>query len=222
MSTEPSSIEKAFHKAAEPGLFGVATDADAIDALRDAKGNLPRNAFQLVRQQEREGRGRGRPKGAGNKRNEQIAKLVCQKFGDPVQAMASLYAMPLDQLVELVKLVDPGKDGKAGDIAIKALNVQLAAAKATAEYVHSKKPVEATVSLKTDGVLVFPGGVAGNFDQLDESARGAAAMIQQAVDSGSITTDMLAGMKLVNGQLMDAEWSEVDDDGDDLAGGAGQ
>lgn len=224
MSTEPSSLEKAFHKVAEPGLFGVASNADAIDALRDTNGKLPRNTFQLMRQHEREGRGRGRPKGAGNKRNEQIAKLVCQKFGDPVQAMASLYAMPLDQLVELVKLVDPGKDGKAGDIAIKALNVQLAAAKATAEYVHSKKPVEATVNVKSDGVLVFPGGVASSFEQLDDATRGAAALIQSAVDAGTVTPDMLAGMKLVDGRLIDAEFTEVDggDDSDELDRGAGQ
>lgn len=212
MSTEAPSIEKAFHKAmAEPGLFGVAADADAVDGLRGPDGRLPRNAFQLIRQQERAQRGRGRPRGAGNKRNEQIAKLICQKFGDPVQAMASLYAMPLDQLVELVKLVDPGKDGKAGDIAIKALNVQLAAAKATAEYVHSKKPVEATVNVRTDGVLVFPGGVAGTFEQLDDATRGAAALIQQAMDAGTVTADMLAGMRLVDGRLIDAEYEPVDE-----------
>lgn len=211
------------HKAAaEPGLFGVDATASDIDALRQANGKLPQNIFQLMRQQPSEKRGRGRPKGAGNKRNEQIAKLYVHQFGDPLMAMGHLANTPLDQLVELIKIVDPGKDGKAGDIAIKALNLQLAAHKAASEYVHSKKPVEATVSLKTDGVLVFPGGVAGSFEQLDEATRGAAAMIQQAVDSGSITTDMLAGMKLVDGQLMDAEWTEVDDESDDLAGGAGQ
>lgn len=275
MSTEPTSLEKAFHKAASPaevGLFGVEATPNAIDAMRDANGKLPPNVFQLMRQAPGEARKPGRPKGAGNKRTEQLAKLITHKFGDPVEAMASLYATPLDQLVELVMIADGsqerqqeldalvfelgrsvrdlikangGRDamasidrlaeacealesvarrsaGKPGDIAIKALNVQLAAAKATAEYVHSKKPVEATVSLKTDGVLVFPGGVAGSFEQLDEATRGAAAMIQQAVDSGSITTDMLAGMKLVDGQLMDAEWTEVDDENDDLAGGAGR
>lgn len=212
MSSEPSSLEGAFHReAAKGGLFGADWDADAVDALRDKHGHLPRNAFQIVRREQAEARRAGRPKGAGNKRNQQLAKLVMEKFGDPVQAMASLYAMPLDQLVDMIHIADPGKDGKAGDIAIKALNVQLAAAKAVSEYVHSKKPVEATVNLKTDGVLVFPGGVAGSFDQLDEASRAAAALVQGALDTGQISPDMLAGMKLVEGQLVDAEWSEVDD-----------
>lgn len=201
-------------KRAQVGLFGVDADAEAIDALRDAKGNLPKDVFRLMRQQPGEGRGRGRPKGAGNRRNEQLARLIVHRFGDPVEAMASLYAMPLDQLVELIKIVDPGKDGKAGDIAIKALNVQLAAAKATSEYVNSKKPVEATLNVKSDGVLVFPGGVAGSFEQLDDASRGAAALIQDALKSGAVTADMLAGMRLADGRIVDAEWSEADDDED--------
>lgn len=225
MSTGPASIETALRKAAEEkpaqgGLFGVEATAADVDAMRDAKGNLPRNVFQLMRQQPGEGRGRGRPKGAGNRRNQQISKLIIQKYGDPLEAMASLSTMPLDQLVELIKVIDPGKEGKAGDIAIKALNVQLAAAKATSEYVHSKKPVEATLNVKSDGVLVFPGGVAGSFEQLDDASRGAAAVIQEALKSGAVTADMLAGMKLVEGRgLVDAEWSEVDDEDGDSDGG---
>lgn len=277
MSTEPSSLEKAFHKAAAPaevGLFGVEATPAAIDAMRDANGKLPANVFQLMRQSPGEVRKPGRPKGAGNKRTEQLAKLITHKFGDPVEAMASLYATPLDQLVELVMIADGSQErqqeldklvfelgrsvrdlirvnggrqamasidrlaeacealesvarrsaGKPGDIAIKALNVQLAAAKATAEYVHSKKPVEATVNVKSDGVLVFPGGVASSFEQLDDATRGAAALIQSAVDAGTVTPDMLAGMKLVDGRLIDAEFTEVDDgdDSDELDRGAGQ
>jgi hypothetical protein len=215
MSSEPGSLEGAFHRAAgeQGGFFGMDWDADRIDAMRDRHGNLPKNVFRMVRQQQAEERRKpGRPKGAGSKRNQALAKLVMEKFGDPVQAMASLYAMPLDQLVEMIHIADPGKDGKAGDIAIKALNVQLAAAKATAEYVHSKKPVEATVTLKSDGVLVFPGGVAGSFDQLDEASRATAALIEGAVSSGQISADELAGMRLVDGQLVDAEWHDLDDD----------
>lgn len=221
MSSEPSSIEAAFHRVAaeQHGLFGADWDADAVDKLRHKNGRLPRNVFQLVRKEQAEARRAGRPKGAGNKRNEALAKLIMGKFGDPVQAMASIYAMPLDQLVEMVKIADPGKDGKTGDIAIKALNVQLAAAKAVSEYVHSKKPVEATINVKSDGVLVFPGGVAGDFNQLDEKTRAAAGLIESALASGQIDADQLAGMRLVDGQLVDAEWSEVDD-GEDESGAA--
>jgi len=271
MSSEPSSLESAFRRAAveSPGLFGVGGDAMQIDNLRGEDGKLPSDVFRLMRQDAAASRGRGRPKGAGNKRNEQISKLIIHKYGDPVEAMAALAMMPLDQLVELLLIADGTMErqreldqltrdlgqsirdlikahgnhatgqtidrladacealesvarrsqGKPGDIAIKALQTQLAAMKGAGEYVHSKKPVEATINVKSDGVLVFPGGVAGDFNQLDEKTRAAAGLIESALASGQIDADQLAGMRLVDGQLVDAEWSEVDD-GEDQGGAA--
>lgn len=272
MSSKPSSLESAMRRAAEEpaqaGLFGVEADASAVDALRRADGTLPPDVFRILRRTPPAARGPGRPKGAGNKRSEQLSRLIIHKYGDPVEAMASLYATPLDQLVELVLIADGTQErqrqldelvselargvhdlvkasrgnvsaesinrladacealesaarrsqGKPGDVAIKALNVQLAAQKATAEYVHSKKPVEANVNVKSDGVLVFPGGVAGGFDQLDDRTRHAGALIQKALEGGQITSDMLANMTLRDGQLVDAEWDDVDD-GDADSGG---
>jgi hypothetical protein len=108
VSTEASSLEKAFRAECEGGaMLGADTDANQLDLLRDpATGKLPANIFQLVRQGEARRQGPGRRPGSLNKRNERLAKLICQTHGDPVMFMASIYSMPTDQLVELLKLAD--------------------------------------------------------------------------------------------------------------------
>lgn len=102
MSTARSSLERAFRDQCA-GIAGGAADAQQLDLLRREDGKLPANVFQLIRQGKG---GPGRPAGAGNKRNQKLAKLICQEYGDPVLYMASIYAMPTDQLVELLRLAD--------------------------------------------------------------------------------------------------------------------
>ncbi|HEX8400511.1 MAG TPA: hypothetical protein VF628_02280 [Allosphingosinicella sp.] len=107
MSTQGSSLERAFRDQCAQGSSGIAggeADAHQLDMLRGPDGKLPGNVFQLVRQGK--ARGPGRPAGAGNKRNQKLAQLICQEHGDPVLFMASIYSMPTDQLVELLKLAD--------------------------------------------------------------------------------------------------------------------
>lgn len=109
MSTPSSSLEKSFRDAAggvrvPVGLAGVETDPSQLDLLRDADGKLPGNVFQLIRQGK--AKGPGRPAGAGNKRNAKLAALICERSGDPVLFMSDVYAMPLDQLVELLRAAD--------------------------------------------------------------------------------------------------------------------
>jgi hypothetical protein len=147
-------LERAFREEVEVGaVLGVQSDPLQLDAFRDDKGKLPSNVFRLARKP-----GPGRSPGAKNKRGPVLAKLICNQSGDPVLFMASLYSMPLDQMVELIKIASPGS-GKAppGDLAIRALAVQVQAAKEVAQYVHSKKPVDVNVSRKTDAVVIIPG-----------------------------------------------------------------
>jgi hypothetical protein len=118
---------------------------------------------------------------------------------------------------EALESVSRRSQGKPGDLAIKALNVQLAAAKATAEYVHSKKPVEAVVKHQADAVIMFPSlsGIRGtNFDQLDSGTREAGEIIQRSLKSGAITPDMLVDMQFIDGQLVDGNCRPVEDDDD--------
>lgn len=115
MSTAPSSLERAFRDQCA-GIAGGAADAAQLDLLRGDDGKLPSNVFQLIRAGKAQGP--GRPPGAGNKRNQKLAALICQAHGDPVLYMASIYSMPLDQLVELLRLAD---DSAAMDERLYAL-----------------------------------------------------------------------------------------------------
>lgn len=103
--TAAGGLDRAFREACDGGaVLGAETEPLLLDELRGPDGKLPGNVFQLVRQ----GRARkaGRPEGAKNKRNAKLAQLICQQHGDPVLYMASLYSMPTDQLVELLRLAD--------------------------------------------------------------------------------------------------------------------
>ena len=274
MTVRPSSLEAAIReRAGNEGIMGAAVTSEQLELLRGKDGKLPDNVFRLIRQNSR--KGPGRPLNARNKRSEALSKLIVHQHGDPVMAMASMYSMPIDELIELVLIADSTAEREArlldliakaedlidelmksikaggigssdsldkridkvatlmdrvfdaakalkmkpGDLAIKALNLQLAAAKATAEYVHSKKPVEANVNVKSDGVLVMPGAPQGaTFDQSDALVRQAADGIANALRKGAIEANQIAGLRLIDGQLVnedqspvDAEWSPVDE-----------
>ncbi|MAY78573.1 MAG: hypothetical protein CL802_13540 [Citromicrobium sp.] len=115
MSSGPTSLEAAhaevIDKADAPaesggGVLGLASDPQQLDLLRDDQGKLPSNVFRLVRQEPEKARGPGRPKGSTNKASKDLAKLIGHKYGDPVEFQASIYAMPLDQLCELILVAD--------------------------------------------------------------------------------------------------------------------
>lgn len=110
--------------------------------------------------------------------------------------------------------------GKPGDVALKALNLQMAAARTVAEYTHSKKPVEAVVTHKSDAVLVMPRAQPGaDFDELDASTRMAGELLAKALKAGTLTGEQIAGLQLVDGTLVDAEFEEVGLEADDDAEG---
>lgn len=205
MSTEPSSLEKSFRAVTGDSIIGD-MEPEQLDMLRDDKGRLPEDVFRRIRQ-----RGRGRPPGAANKRNADLAKLVAQQHGDPVLFMASLYSTPLDQLVELMLVADPGgKIQKMGDIVAKALAVQLQAAKSVAEYTHSKKPVQAEIKVGVDGIIVMPaanmlGG--GPVEQV-------MGKIADAVNSGAIDPSQLQDLRIVDGEFEEAIGDEDGEDGE--------
>lgn len=110
MTSPASSLMRAIEaEALDAGsVLGVEADAGQLDLLRDDSGQLPSNVFVLARQKAGEDGAakRGRPPGSKNKRGDQLAKLVVQQHGDPVLAMASIYAMPLDQVAELAMVAD--------------------------------------------------------------------------------------------------------------------
>jgi hypothetical protein len=91
--------------AAQAGtMTGVDASAEQLDLLREADGRLPTDIFRRMR--ENADRGVGRPAGAGNRKTKELAKLIVHKYGDPVEAMASIYSKPLDQLCEMLMIAD--------------------------------------------------------------------------------------------------------------------
>lgn len=101
--------------------------------------------------------------------------------------------------------------GKPGDVALKALNLQLAAARTVAEYVHSKKPVEAVVRHTADAVLLMPAAQNPGFDAVDETTRMAGDLLAKALAAGQLQASDIAGLKLIDGQLRQAEDAEFED-----------
>jgi len=218
MSSKPSSLEAAARdvfdsESAGAGIAGVATEGRQLDLLRGGDGKLPDNVFQLVREEPERARGRGRPKGARNKANGDLAKLLAHKgYSDPVEFMASLYTMPTDQVVELAKIADKGKSDKQGNLFLKALNIQLSAAKSVAEYVHSKKPVEAKVEFSDIPTIVMP-GASGGFAETDATTRLAGELLAKGLANGRIEPGDITGLEFRDGQfVVEGEFVEVESD----------
>lgn len=82
-------------------------------------------------------RGRGRPKGSPNRSSEQLRALLVNKFGDPLLAAASFYAVPTKTLAEHLKC----KPEEAAKIQLRAIEV-------VAPYIHSKRPQEVNVDIE--------------------------------------------------------------------------
>lgn len=263
------AVDNARESGAESGtgVLGVPSEAGQLDLLRDADGKLPSNVFTLVRQEPEKARGPGRPKGAKNKRSAGLSELIKHKYGCPVEFQASLYAMPLDQLCELILVADGTIDrrnqldamlvdlvgavrlvarearlggahngslaaegidrladacealenvakagaGKPGDVAIKALNLQLAASRVVSEYTDSKKPAEVKVEFDAIPTILMPGGGAGaDFDQQDAVTRLAGGLLAKALRQGRIEAQDIIGLEFRDGQfVVDGEFVEV-------------
>lgn len=223
MSSDASSIERAAADAIgeKPGLgiLGLGADVEQLDLLRnDSTGALPDNVFRLLRQEPGGKTGPGRPKNSRNKQSDEIAKyLAHQGYLDPVEFMASLYSTPMDVFVELVRKADGGKGSKTGEIALKAINIQLSAAKSVAEYWHRKKPVDVAVSVDAMPTIVMPGlGSAANVDAADSQVRLASDMIARALANGQLQPSDLAGVSMQDGLLaIEGRIIDVGDDAGD-------
>ena len=209
MSTSAGGLERAFRDHASGNILGADVTPAQLDAFRDPSGKLPADVFRLAR-----ALGSGRPLGAKNKRNAVLAQMICQEAGDPVLFMARLYAMPLDQVVDLVKAASPGS-GKAppGDLAIRALRVQLQSAKEVAQYVHSKKPVEANVKLGVDARVIIASSGSGGANPIEHVMRNMA----DAINDGTIPASQIGQIRIVDGVLRtdsDQTDDEHQDDGE--------
>lgn len=101
--------------------------------------------------------------------------------------------------------------GKAGALALQALNVQLMARRFVAEYVHSKRPVAVEVSHKTDGVLVMPRTGGGDDAAFVRDKLGG------MMAAGRIEADQVARLELRDGRLHDPDGEIADAEFDEIA-----
>jgi hypothetical protein len=83
--------------------LSILPDAHQLELLREGDGSLSRHNIHLAR-------GRGRPKGATNKRTKKVADYFVAKYGDPIDVLGALTTMPLKTLVDVLMEADGGAE----------------------------------------------------------------------------------------------------------------
>lgn len=123
--------------------------AEQLELLRDEAGNLPKNVFQLARKQ-------GRPPGARNKRDQDLANYIVQEFGDPVNALGNVMAMDWQSLrdlwVQAQRSEDKSKPVRIRDVA----EFWLKCVQELMDRVHGKAVQRVEVDGKVDGFIFAP------------------------------------------------------------------
>lgn len=107
MSTDTPGIVAATHEEAERQgkgdarrQLGMLPDAHQLNLYREANGGrIDTDGIAQIR-------GRGRPAGSRNRRNQKIAQLITHKFGDPMDGLGNLSIMPLEDAVAMVRHAD--------------------------------------------------------------------------------------------------------------------
>lgn len=104
-------------------------------------------------------RGRGRPAGSRNRRTNELADYILNRFPSPVVALAAIYSRPTKELAK-----------ELGCKPVEALKVQKEAAAAVASYVHQKTPVAIQVDAENVVRLVIVEPGAGESGQPGDDA----------------------------------------------------
>ena len=106
-------------------------------------------------------RGPGRPPGSPNKRTEAMVEHLLSRYRSPLEALATIYSMPLRDLIEQIGTIwqeyGEREDGlppvrlSFGQI-MQILQMQVNAARELAPYVHQKQPT----AIEVDGAGAIP------------------------------------------------------------------
>lgn len=83
----------------EPRQSSFLPNGDQLALAFAEQGRLDGGAVAAVR-------GRGRPKGSQNRRQQDIAAYIVQRYGDPLDAMGNIMATPLETLVAVLRAAD--------------------------------------------------------------------------------------------------------------------
>lgn len=90
----------------------------------------------------------GRPKGARNRRLEDVARAVVQHLGDPVVILAGIASLGLDEMMAV------------GLTADQAFSQKRLAAAELAKYTHQRKPIEVALTARQGVYLTIVDAVA--------------------------------------------------------------
>lgn len=152
----------------KPGLAAAVQAVDAAGGMRLPLASAEQLALlddgetspTALRRRIDEAKRRGRPPGAANKRTREMASYLLSQYQSPLIALAEIYSRPIDELQAEIP----------GATKLELLKLQVHAAAELAPYVHGKMPVEVSIGLRADGVLVIPGFnvPAGTVDQVAE------------------------------------------------------
>ncbi|GGD73990.1 hypothetical protein [Croceicoccus mobilis] len=104
--------------------------------------------------EQREKRGRGRPKGTPNRRNDDFRNFLLAHGRHPALVMMEIASSQPEALMEISRNLDPEKRKMTFGEA-QALRVRCA--EGLLPYVESKKPVAVDMSIDGDFVLAVPG-----------------------------------------------------------------
>lgn len=120
---------------------------------------------------EHERRGRGRPPGSLNRRNQKFRDQILALYPHPAEALARAYSTPVAQLA-----------AQLGCTKHEAAQIGIRAAAELLPYIEGKAPISVDVRRRSDVVLIMPGAGA-SADELDAIA--AAVNDADAIDWSS-------------------------------------
>lgn len=110
-------------------------------------------------------RGRGRPKGARNRRTEEMVDYLLSRHTSPLEFLATVYTRPVEVLAAEVECSKR-----------EALAMQIAAAEKLAPYLHQRQPTAVELDAKGEVHLVI-----GSLDGGQAVAAGDGAVVIEGV-----------------------------------------
>ena len=156
------------------GVKGCADD----DVSGKPGGNLFGDADRLF---SGAGRGRGRPKGAQNKKTQVFEKYYAARgFTDPLMVLGDLVSADPIALWEWLKENNPGAKVTLLDV----IELIRKSANDLAPYLHGKKPIDVNITDERLPMLVIDSGN----NQLDEDRRndGSLSIVEQLIELANV------------------------------------
>lgn len=140
MADQPPSVLEG-EILAERDLLALA-DPEQLELLRD--GQRDRDAGRAVIEHEK--RGRGRPRGSLNRRNQKFRDQILALYPHPAEALARAYSTPVDTMA-----------AQLGCTKHEAAQIAVRAAAELLPYLEGKAPISVDIRRRNDVVLIMPG-----------------------------------------------------------------